>query len=85
MPLRLSRLTFCGEIDGGLGTAQSVLSKFDPTPAKRATIVTKGDISATCQGRRQAAETETYYRMNTCENKKWDSFIVFASLDAPIA
>jgi hypothetical protein len=39
------RLTFCGEIDDGLGTAQGVLSQFDPTPAGKVTIVTKGDSS----------------------------------------
>jgi hypothetical protein len=36
------RLTFCGEIDDRLGTAQGVLSQFDSTPAGKATIVTKG-------------------------------------------
>ena len=46
-PLSLNvRLTFCGEIDDGLGTAQGVLSQFDPSPAGEASIVTKGDSAS---------------------------------------
>jgi hypothetical protein len=42
IPFVLTVCSLCSEIDYGLGTAQGVLSQFDPTPSVKVTIVTKG-------------------------------------------
>jgi hypothetical protein len=63
------RLTFCGEIDDGLGTAQGVLSQFDPTPSGKVTIVTKGGQRINAASRAFDIALSEFRRTATVEAK----------------